>query len=158
MFFHFCSHHICTSCYCIAVVSTNPLWDKDITMNYLQLIKYLDPETGECREIRILDDLAPYWKKIAELLGIRPSTIKSIAKQGSDIDCLRDVIGEWLANAPQMPHCKHYSEKWRGLHNLLKDGRMGKLAADMEAAFDAEKSSVHGNYEEGKLSTDYSNI
>ena len=118
-------------------------------MDYLQLIKYFDPETGEHREIRVLDDLAPYWRKIAELVGIPPYHIKSIAKQESDVDCLRDMIGEWLANAPLMPHCKRYSEKWRGLHNLLKDGRQEKLAADLEAALNAEKCSIRGNCDEG---------
>ena len=115
-------------------------------MDYLQLIKYFDSETGEHREIRILDDLAPYWKKIAELVGIPPYRIKFIAKQKSEVDCLRDVIEEWLA---QMPHCKCYSEKWRGLYNLLKDGRQEKLAADLEAALNAEKCSFRGNYDEG---------
>ena len=51
---------------------------------------------------------------------------------------------------PQMSHyCKSYSEKWRGLYNLLKDGRQEKLAADLEAALNAEKCSIRGNYDEG---------
>ena len=135
----------------ITTVGTSPLWDEDATIESLQLIKYFDRETAKHREIRILDDLAPYWKKIAELVGIPPYRIKSVAKQESDVDCLRDVIGEWLANAPQMPHCKRYSEKWRGLYNLLKDGRQEELAADLKAALNAEKCSIHGKYE-GKLS------
>ena len=126
------------------------LWDENVTIESLQLINYLDHETGEHREIRILEDLAPYWKKIAELVGIPPYRIKSIAKQESDVDCLRDVIGEWLDNAPQMPHCKRYSEKWRGLYNLLKDGRQEKLAADLEASLNAKKCSICGSYDEGR--------
>ena len=46
-------------------------------------------------------------------------------------------------------YCKSYSEKWRGLYNLLKDGRQEKLAADLEAALNAEKCSIRGNYDEG---------
>ena len=129
-------------------IGTTSVCDEDTTIESLQLIKFFDPETGEHREIRILDDLAPYWKKIAELIGISPCHIKSIAKQDSDFDCLRDVIGEWLANAP---HCKRYSEKWRGLYNLLKDGRQEKLAADLKAALNAEKCSIRGNYDEGSF-------
>ena len=123
-------------------VNANPLWDEDMKMDYLKLIKYFDSEIGEHREMRILDDLAPYWKKIAELVGIPPYCIKSIAKQESDVDCSRDVLA-------QMSHCKRYSEKWRGLYNLLKDGRQEKLAADLEAALNAEKCSIRGNYDEG---------
>ena len=111
-------------------------------MDYLKLIKYFDSEIGEHREIRILDDLAPYWKKIAKLVGIPPYCIKSIAKQESDVDCSQDVLA-------QMPHCKHYSKKWRSLYNLLKDGQQEKLAADLEAALNAEKCSIRGNYDEG---------
>ena len=37
------------------------------------------------------------------------------------------------------------------LTQLAQGWSNGKLVADMEAAFDAEKSSVHGDYEEGKL-------
>ena len=115
-------------------------------MMYLNLIKYHDPNTGEKKELRILDDLSADWVGIGEILGLKPSEIEAIKHPGAgkkQIDCLREVFSKWICNADSMPSSKQYSCNWYGLYTLLMDSKHGTTANNLEAALTDSSSDLH---------------
>ena len=125
-------------------------WDVQIKgLSYFNLIKYDDPNTGEKKELRLLQDLSADWKNIGEILGFSPSEIEAIQNAGAGKtpdQCIRDVFSKWIQNADN----KRYRSNWRGVHELLKDSRYGATANDLKAAIEAPYSDLHQSFEKSK--------
>ena len=64
--------------------------------------------------------------------------------------CLTDVFGHWEQNAAHLSKPDKYPATWRGVYNLLNDCSYEQLAKKLKAALDAEISTFHQNYSEGK--------
>ena len=122
-------------------------------MEYLNLIRYYDPNTSKKNELRILDDLAADWECIGELLGFRPPEIEAIRHPGAGripIQCLREVISKWIENADNMRSSKQYPCNWNGLYNILINSKHGATASDLNAAITASSSDLHQNFDDGE--------
>ena len=61
--------------------------------------------------------------------------------------CLDDVIGRWMANAPNMPNTKRFPANWRDFYNSLEDTLHGVLARKLQAAIEAGDIV---NFDDGK--------
>ena len=122
-------------------------------MKYLNLIRYHDPNTGEKKELKILDDLSADWECFGEILGFRPQEINAIQHAGAGktlMQCLREVISKWIQNADNMPSSKRYPCNWKGLYNMLMDSEHGATAIDLKAAITASSSDLHQSFDDGK--------
>ena len=122
-------------------------------MEYLNLIRYHDPNTGEKEELKILDDLSADWECIGEILGFRPQEINAIRHAGAGktlMQCLREVISKWIQNADNMPSSKRYPCNWTGLYNMLMDSKHGATANDLKAAITASSSDLHQSFDDGE--------
>ena len=112
-------------------------------------------------EIRFRKELAPIWRDIAQLLAFGYNEIQGIEKPGSGKTfeaCLDDVIGRWMANAPNMSNAGRYPANWRGFHNLLEDAERGVLAGNLRAAIEAGRSDIHKNFDDGKHYSKFINV
>ena len=122
-------------------------------MKYLNLLSYHDSNTGEKKELRILDDLSANWEDIGEILGFKPPEINAIRHAGdweTPIQCLRKVISKWIQNADNMPFSTRYPCNWTGLYNILMDSKHGATANDLKAAITASSSDLHQSFDEGE--------
>ena len=122
-------------------------------MKYFNLIRYHDPNTSNEKKLRILDDLSADWECIGETLGFRPPEIDAIRHPGAGrtlIQCLREVISEWMKNAVNMPFSKQYPCTWTGLYNLLNDSKHGAAANDLKAAITDSSSDLHQSCDDGE--------
>ena len=109
------------------------------------MIKYCSNQA-----LRLLQHLAPQWKKVGEILGIRETEIETIENSGSGRDpkdCIRRVFANWLNNASQLSNYRQYPLTWRGLHNLLLDSDNGEAADELRIALSSQFNSVQGTYE-----------
>ena len=122
-------------------------------MQYLNLIRYYDPNTSEKKELRILDNLSADWECIGEILGFRPPEIDAIRHAGAGktpIQCLREIISKWMQNAGNMPSSKQYPCNWNGLYSMLMDSKHGATANDLKAAITACSSDLHQTFDDGE--------
>ena len=122
-------------------------------MTYLQLLKYVDRTSCSQEELRLMTEMAPHWKEIANLLGVGHNKVLSI--EGSNLrsfeNCLMHVMNLWADNGHQMPNHKQYPETWSGVRQLLLDIQQKKLAKKLEAALSAESSNIRGSFRSGML-------
>ena len=107
-----------------------------VTISHLQLIRYGHHASNK-QALRLLQYLAPKWRNIGEILGLRRAVIETIENPGSGTrpeDCIRNVFAKWLDNAPQLPRYSRYPLTWRGLHNLLLDSEHSAAANELAIA------------------------
>ena len=68
----------------ISLVGDFPIWKVQIReMKYFNLIRYCNPNTGEKKELRILDDLLAGWEDIGQILCFKPFQIEAIRYPGA---------------------------------------------------------------------------
>ena len=131
------------------------IWCSEVSPSYLEIIIYKDSTTRSSGQIRILAQLAPQWKMITNLLGIKPATITAIECPGTGKDfytCLMESFEHWRQNSSQLPNYSLFPNTWRGIYNLLQESGYGNLAGKLEIALKADISNIHGNYTEGRHS------
>jgi len=91
------------------------------------VIKYKSHSSGQEQELRLLTDLTPDWKMVADLLELDPQQVAAIENPGSGrppVDCLRNVIGEWL----KIGGTRYYPTTWKGMYDLLVNCKHGRSA------------------------------
>ena len=133
-----------------AAAASSP-WDAEVTSTFLQIIKYRDRNTGQCKQIKIITELAPIWKKVGSMLGFSNNDILTFESPGSGkpfVNCLMNVFGQWLNNSVNMRNCSSYPATWRGVCNLLQDCDYGELAEMLRDAVEADFSNIRGNFNE----------
>ena len=120
-----------------------------ITISHLQLIRYCHQASNK-QALRLLQCLAPSWRKVGEILGLHRAVIQTIENPGSGRDpedCIRRVFVKWLDNAPRLPNYRQYPLTWRGLHNLLIDSDNGEAAVELKIALSSQFNTVQGTFE-----------
>ena len=119
-----------------------------ITLSHLQLIKY--SHASNVQTLRLLQCLAPKWRKVGEILGLHRAVIHAIENPGSGRDpenCIRQVFVKWLDNATQLPNYRQYPLTWRGLHNLLIDSEHDAEAVELKLALLSQFNTVQSTFE-----------
>ena len=123
-------------------------------MQYFELIRYHDPNTSEKKALRILDDLSADWENIGETLGFKPPLIDHIIRHAGSgntpIQCLREVISQWMLDVVGIPLSVHYPCSLGGLYNMLIDSEHGAIANDLKVAITTSSSDIHGNFDDGE--------
>ena len=130
----------------ICLFADNPQLPK-ITISHLQLIRY---GVGNKQTLRLLQCLAPRWKKVGEILGLDRAVIQTIENPGSGRDpeaCIHQVFVKWLDNAPALPNYRQYPLTWRGLYNLLLDSDNTAAAFELKDAISSQFYTNQGPYE-----------
>ena len=120
-----------------------------MTISHLQLIRYYHHASNK-QALRLLQCLAPKWRRVGEILGLHRAVIQTIEnpRSGRDPeDCIRQVFVKWLDNATQLPNYRQYPLTWRGLHNLLLDSDNSEAAVELKTALSSQFSTVRGTYE-----------
>ena len=131
----------------LCFVADDPQLPK-ITISHLQLIRYCDHASNK-QALRLLQCLAPKWRKVGGILGLHRAVIQTIENPGSGRDpedCIRQVFMKWLDDAPQMPNHRQYPLTWRGLHNLLLDSDNAEAAGELKVALSSQFNTVQGTY------------
>ena len=95
--------------------------DERVDVIKLNLIKYNDG-TGE-KQLRIKEEIAPYWRKLAPHLGFRPANIEVFAQSQTSVD---DMFFKWLHIDP---NCT-----WRTLIMKMCDAGLTVAAEDLKVA------------------------
>ena len=127
-------------------------WSREVNPSYLDIIKYKNSTTGTSGQIRILSELAPQWKTIANRLGLSSAVILTIECPGMGKDfytCLMEAFEHWRQNSSQLPNHSLFPNTWRGIYSLLQESDYGNLAGKLEIALKADISNILGNYTEG---------
>ena len=90
-------------------------------------------------EIKFITELAPDWRKIAQLLGFSFAEIRGIENPGSGKtpeNCLSEVFEQWLKKPRQYPG------SWSGFYNLLVDAEYTVLAGKLQAIIQARQQAM----------------
>ena len=119
-----------------------------LTTSHLQLIRY--GTASNKQNLRLLQRLAPEWRRVGQILGLPSAVIQSIENLGSGRspeDCVFQVFVRWLENAPQLPSYSQYPLTWRGLYNLLQDSEHGEAASELKVALSSPFNTVQDIYE-----------
>ena len=116
---------------------------------YLDLIKWKTTPDGKVMKVRIYEDSAPNWEKIATRLGLSPARIEIIKSDhlGKKIDCVKAVYGDWLNNASGLPYAKKYPLSWPGLIKLLQASELTELAKEVRNAVQSLYNEVKGTFD-----------
>jgi hypothetical protein len=88
----------------------------DITLPRLAFTEYLD-DTGQKRELRVIESVASYWKDLAITFGLDWRLI--MLNRNNEVDyaknCCYDVFNVWLIKSPT-----GYPRSWDSLVKVLR--------------------------------------
>ena len=101
-----------------------------ISSHNLQLIKWANNK-GNTTHLRLYDEMAPRWKVVANLIGLKTDIIEKDHHDNS-LECIREVMKEWMDNAPNISTT--YKCTWKSLCGLLDDAKLGKVSEDLQEA------------------------
>ena len=102
----------------------------DITLPRLAFMEYLD-DTGQKRELRVIESIASYWKDLAITFGLDWRLIA--LNRNNEVDyaknCCYDVLNVWLIKSPP-----GYPRSWDSLVKALRNIEVNSVADDIETA------------------------
>ena len=102
------------------------------------------------RELNLLKRVSSKWRKFGHLLGISAKELGEINKlcQNNAEKCLEKVVEKWL----KVEVLNIYEKTWEGLHELLCDIKLFKVAKDLREALDSYSKLKE---DQGSDSADY---
>lgn len=97
-------------------------------MQILNFIRYIDG--SKTKSLHLIQEIAPYWRALAGVLGFNPAGIKIIGRRHPQepVDAVHDVLTQWMGKDPDC--C------WAKLISALveADDSLGNVARDFKFA------------------------
>ena len=94
-----------------------------------QLIKWTNKE-GNISCLRLYDEMAPRWKDVADLIGMKTEIIGMDHRHDAR-ECIREVMKNWMSDTQNITT---YPCTWKGLLELLDDVGLGKARENLQEA------------------------
>ena len=100
-------------------------------MDLLYLIKYTRSD-GREHALKLVDKLAPFWKRMGYLLGISTDQLSTWELMyGNPSSCSEAVLSYFLQNGSQGTYM--YPQTWGGVVKLLQDLDLKNIAEEIQS-------------------------